>query len=55
MSAFYEWIKLKLPKEVLLVLSDVCPNLLQMIFEELGSQADEDDSDLTEIASDCFI
>ena len=32
MSAFYEWIKLKLPKEVLVMLSDVSPNLLQMIF-----------------------
>jgi len=55
MNAFHEWTKLKLPREVLLVLPEICPNLLELIFAELGNQSDDEDNDLTEIASDCFI
>lgn len=50
-STFYSWIRLKLPNEVLESLGVECPELFQMVFEELKS----DDIDSLEIAADCVV
>lgn len=49
MQTFASWIKLALPEEILANLANDNPNLMELVFEELQSDQDENLEAATEI------